>query len=540
MKAAHARWLRAALERQRALAAVALSLGLTALRRSASFSAESCSRAFARATSSSASRRFPERRSTRCCASGGGCRAICWRCRASRPWSSRSAARSRARTRGARTGASCTSSCAAAATSTKTAPRRSVRKVLAATPGIESEVMTFLADRLAESLTGDRASVSVRIVGDDLQAIDRFAEEVAAALRTVPGAVDVTPGERATSPHLGIALRADAPARHGFRSAEALAQVEAAVTGVTVARVPRAAQSLAVVVRLAGPAPKDPASVGGILVRSATSGTVALGDLADIRVRDKRDVVLHEGGAPDGDRRAATSTAPDESSFNKVAAERCGALPLPPGVPCHDQGHRRGAPARTPERSRYRPALGALDILALLARVAGSGRSLALMLAVVPLGLLGRILAVAIAAWLHGSPAVLSLGSLIGFRRGVRESRRGRRHDRWSRTLPHVGSKRRGVPWNARDRDRRRDRAGDPDPDHGPRRRVSASCRSCSPRTARAARIEQADGDHDPRSARDLDRARTSSVCRCSSFGYRQFAGPRSDPGARPYCRLGA
>ena len=537
MKAAHARWLRAALERQRALAAVALSLGLTASAIGVFLGGELLPRfreghlvvgvAAIPGTSIDEMLRIGRRLSRDLLALPGVATVEQQIGRAEQGEDTWGSNRSELHVELRRSG-----------DVDEDRAEASVRKVLAATPGIESEVMTFLADRLAESLTGDRASVSVRIVGDDLQAIDRFAEEVAAALRTVPGAVDVTPGERATSPHLGIALRADAPARHGFRSAEALAQVEAAATGVTVARVPRAAQSLAVVVRLAGPAPKDPASVGGILVRSATGGTVALGDLADIRVRDERDVVLHEGG-----RRMETVSCNvrgrDESSFNQAAAERIGALPLPPGVHVTIEG--TGAARRHARRTlALQAALGALGILALLARVAGSGRSLALMLAVVPLGLLGGILAVAIAAWLHGSPAVLSLGSLVGFRRGVRESRRGRRRRRWSRTLPRVGSKRRGVPWNARDRDRRRDRAGDPDPDHGPRRRVSASCRSCSPRAARAARIERADGDRDPPSARDLDRARTSSVCRCSSFGYGRFAGPRSDPGAGPYCRLGA
>ncbi|HVH05574.1 MAG TPA: efflux RND transporter permease subunit, partial [Myxococcota bacterium] len=206
-----------------------------------------------------------------------------------------------------------------------------VRAALARMPGTESEVMTFLGDRLAESLAGETAAVAVGVVGNDLDADERFADEIAQTLRAIPGAVDVQPGERSTSPHLAIALRSEELARHGFRPAEVLGQVEAALAGVTVGQVPRGPRMMDVVVMLDGPARRDPASLGSLLVRSPSGGLVPLEVVARADVRDGRDVISHEAGWR---RQTVTCNVRgrDIASFVAEARERVAALALPPGT----------------------------------------------------------------------------------------------------------------------------------------------------------------------------------------------------------------
>ena len=171
-----------------------------------------------------------------------------------------------------------------------------VRSVLAAMPGIQSEVMTFLGDRISETLSGETAEVVVQLFGDDLDGLEASAARVAEVLRETPGAVDVQPGEASTAPHLSVQLRPDVLARYGFRSADVLDPVEAALAGVTVAQVQREGRALDVVVRLEGAQRNDPALLPDLLVRSPTGATLTLGELADTRVREARDVIFHEGG----------------------------------------------------------------------------------------------------------------------------------------------------------------------------------------------------------------------------------------------------
>src|SRR4029077_11583041 len=66
-----------------------------------------------------------------------------------------------------------------------------LRGILAHYPGIESDVVTFLGDRISESLSGETAQVAIKVFGDDLDALDTSAAKVAATLSRVKGVVDL-------------------------------------------------------------------------------------------------------------------------------------------------------------------------------------------------------------------------------------------------------------------------------------------------------------------------------------------------------------
>src|SRR6185436_1518676 len=69
--------------------------------------------------------------------------------------------------------------------------QKEIRKLLEETPGIQSEVMTFLGDLIGESISGETAAVVVNLFGDDLDTLDRKAKEVAKTMESVHGAKDV-------------------------------------------------------------------------------------------------------------------------------------------------------------------------------------------------------------------------------------------------------------------------------------------------------------------------------------------------------------
>jgi Cu/Ag efflux pump CusA len=71
------------------------------------------------------------------------------------------------------------------------AVQNQIRDALAKFPGVETEVLTFLGDRIGETIAGETAQVVVNIFGDDLDVLDAKAAEVAAVLGKVPGAADV-------------------------------------------------------------------------------------------------------------------------------------------------------------------------------------------------------------------------------------------------------------------------------------------------------------------------------------------------------------
>lgn len=66
-----------------------------------------------------------------------------------------------------------------------------IRALLGTIPGIQFEVTTFLGDRIGESISGETAPVVVDIFGEDLDALDATAQQVARALSGVTGAEEV-------------------------------------------------------------------------------------------------------------------------------------------------------------------------------------------------------------------------------------------------------------------------------------------------------------------------------------------------------------
>jgi CzcA family heavy metal efflux pump len=283
-----------------------------------------------------------------------------------------------------------------------------VRAVLAEVPGIQSEVLTFLGDRISESISGETAAVVVNVFGDDLDVLDDVARQAAAVLERTPGAVDVSVGTAARASHQTIALRGDALARYGFRPAEVLEQVEVAFAGTTVGQVYRGEQPIDVVVALAPEERDDPERVGRLLVQSASGTTVPLAHVADVHATSGRDIISHEGA-----RRRQTVTCNvdnrDVTSFVDDARARLAHdVALPSGTYVALAGAAQARAAATRDLALH-GAFGLLGVVLLLAIVAEHWRNLALLLLNLPLALAGGVIAAAITG------IGLSLGALVGF-----------------------------------------------------------------------------------------------------------------------------
>ncbi len=282
-----------------------------------------------------------------------------------------------------------------------------VRAVLAATPGVESEVLTFLGDRIGESISGETAPVVLNLFGDDLDLLDAKAQEVAAVVRATPGAVDVRVGQAATAPHVAVRLRAEALQRYGHGALEVLDAVETAFAGTTVGQVHRGEQPVDVVVTLPPEARTDPSAVGGLLVASAAGAVTPLRELADVTVVTARDVIRHEGG-----RRRQTVTCNvhgrDVASFVADLEDRLRQVDFPSGTYRTIGGTATARADATRDLLRH-ATLGFLGVLLLLAVVAEHWRNLLLLLLNVPLALAGGVVTAAITG------TGLSLGALVGF-----------------------------------------------------------------------------------------------------------------------------
>ncbi|MXO58242.1 AcrB/AcrD/AcrF family protein [Altererythrobacter salegens] len=285
---------------------------------------------------------------------------------------------------------------------------KKIREVLDSTPAIQSEAVTFLGDRIGESLSGETAQVAISMFGNDLDTLDRVASQVVAVLGQVPGAADVSVGSEGGTPMLDLTLDPSAMALHGVDSSDAADALRAAFLGLPAGQISLADRTLDVVVTLPPELRQDPEAIGRVLVRGGSGNAVPLGTIADVSLGSARELIAHD----DGQRRqvvTANVTGRDVSGFVAEAKRRIGAdVTLPAGVYLSWAGAAEGESAATRQLVNH-VALTAIAMVALLVLAFGGLRPALIILAGLPMAVFGG----EIAAVLVGG--VLSLGGVVGF-----------------------------------------------------------------------------------------------------------------------------
>jgi CzcA family heavy metal efflux pump len=283
-----------------------------------------------------------------------------------------------------------------------------IRATLERYPSFQTQVLTFLADRLSESLSGETAPVAVNVFGNNLDELDRVADQIAAVLRKVPGSSDVAVQAPSGAPFLRIDLQHQRLKQYGFTAAEVLDTVQTAYEGATAAQIYDANKVIDLVVRLPASERVDPETLGNLLIRASSGVTVPLRDLATLSLSEGRTSIMHEGAR----RRQVVTVNPvtaDITGFVERARETLNQkIKLPGTVYLEFTGAAAGEAIARRELLTH-AAIAAVGIILLLSVAFSDVRSVILILAMTPFALVGGVLAVAMTG------ATLSIGSLVGF-----------------------------------------------------------------------------------------------------------------------------
>jgi CzcA family heavy metal efflux pump len=281
-------------------------------------------------------------------------------------------------------------------------------KALAQFAGVNFSLKTFLTERIDETLSGYRAAVVVNIYGNDLDALDRGAQEVARILSKMPGTSGVQIQSPPGTPQVAIQLRPADVARWGFDPVSVLAAIRTAYRGETVGQVYEGNRVFAVSVILPSEARRSMGEINSLPLRSPSSNYVPLGQLATVFETSGRYIVLHDGA-----RRVQTITCnvsgtAVDSFVENARKEILSHVSLPPGSYV-EFGGTAAAQAQSRRELLIHSGLAGLGILILLSVVMMNSRNLLLVLANIPFALVGGALAV------FAMGGALSLGPLVGF-----------------------------------------------------------------------------------------------------------------------------
>lgn len=321
---------------------------------------------------------------------------------------------------------------------TETEAQEKIREILEKFPEIRTEAMTFLGDRISESLSGETAQMLINLSGTDLETLESAAEDVQAAIAPVKGVDDLRVPRAVKVPTIALKLDHAALANYGLTAQDALETVQTAFAGTTIGQSYIGAQTVDVVVILPPEKRNRVEQLSNLLISNAKT-RVLLGNVASITMTDGRSNIQHEGAQ----RRVNVNfNGSDDRSLRDTVADvkmRIDALKLPAGVYVSYAGQ-----AEEERAGQIRLALLTVLSIALVVIVltaAFKRRALAAVLLInVPFCLIGGMAAII------ASGIGLTLGSLVGlvtvFGIGARNS---------VMMLAHVEHlvDREGHPWSA-------------------------------------------------------------------------------------------
>lgn len=283
-----------------------------------------------------------------------------------------------------------------------------IRDTLSRFSGLSFSVLTFLTERIEETISGYTASTVVNIYGNDLDQIDREAQQVARVLNGVPGAADVQMQSPPGTPEMAVDLKTPELLHWGFDPVSVLQDVQTAYEGQQVGDIYEGNRVFAVTVILP---PSDRTNVNSIAtlpLKNPEGIYISLGTLANVYQKAGRYNILHDGA-----RRVQTITlnvaGNNTAAFERKAQTEIAAkVHLAPGDYVQFTGT-AAAQAQSRRDLLVYSLLAALGIGLLLSIVLMNWRNLVLVLANIPFALVGGVLAV------FAGGGQLSLGAMIGF-----------------------------------------------------------------------------------------------------------------------------
>jgi CzcA family heavy metal efflux pump len=281
-----------------------------------------------------------------------------------------------------------------------------LRAILKKYPGIQSEVVTFLGDRISESLTGGTAQVAIKVFGEDLDTLDSIGNQIVAALGKEPGLVDLQFKRQSGTPTIAIDLEPQALAAMGLRTQDVLGAIQSAYAGETVGQAFNGTRTVDTVLLVPDTLRHRPEQLSKLMI-AGPLGEVPLSHLAHLMPTEDRYSIEHDGG-----QRRVTVTfnvsgrglqAAVQDAKQRIAS----AVVLPPGFFVEFTG---AADAENKTRTELALYSGlALAVILMVLFVAFRWRANSWLVMInLPFSLIGGVLAIA------ATGIGISLGTLVG------------------------------------------------------------------------------------------------------------------------------
>lgn len=288
-----------------------------------------------------------------------------------------------------------------------------VRERLGGLAGIDVEIGQPISHRIGAMLSGTKADIAIKLFGEDLGRMYGIGNRIKAAISDLDGIADVTVEQQVERAQLQIVPKRGMLARHGVSTPEFSEFVSAALAGEVVSAVYEGSAVFDLTVRADDGARGDMESIRDLLIDGADGIKVPLSQVADVvsaagpntinRENVKRRIVI-SANVPSGDLGGAVD------AIKEAVAEN---IDLPEGYYL-EYGGAFESRQNAVKVLTFATLVAILVIFLLLFQEFRRVSQSAMIMATMPMAMIGGVAAVWMTSGIVSIPAIIGFISLLG------------------------------------------------------------------------------------------------------------------------------
>jgi copper/silver efflux system protein len=283
-----------------------------------------------------------------------------------------------------------------------------LRGEFSAIPGTNITIGQPIGHRIDHMLSGTRANIAVKIFGADLYELRQVGTQVRDAMQMVPGVADLQLEQQMDVPQLRIQADRGALARYGMTVGQLAEAIDVAFNGEVVSQVLEEGRSVDLAVRFPEALRSSAEAISGVMFDTPTGQRVPLSELARVVTDRGPNTVSRENVQRKIVVQANVAGRDLGSTIADIRAAIDERVTLPLGYHIEYGGQFEAQE----ESTRTLAALSLISIAAIFLILFAefrSARTATLVMANLPLALIGGVIAVALTG------RVVSIASLVGF-----------------------------------------------------------------------------------------------------------------------------
>ncbi len=283
-----------------------------------------------------------------------------------------------------------------------------LRREFSTLPGTNVTIGQPIGHRIDHMLSGTRANIAVKIFGPDLYELRQLGGRVRDAIQDVAGVADLQLEQQTDVPQVRIAADRQAMARFGLTVGDLAEAIDIAFNGEVVSQVLEGGKSFDLVVRLPPELRSSVEAIRSVQFGTPVGARVPLEQLARVTVDRGPNTISRENVQRKIVVQANVAGRDLGSTVDEIQRTVAGAVTLPAGYHVEYSGQFESQE----EATRNIALLSLASIAAVFLILFGefrSGRNATLLMANLPLSLIGGVAAVLLTG------ATVSIASLVGF-----------------------------------------------------------------------------------------------------------------------------